>query len=213
MNDHESSELRAHADFRAFADWAAEVRREHDGLPPFMVDGAHLTRFLSEYSILILKHNQDLVREAIRVFARPENYPIAFGCFTGKDRTGIIGALLLGVLGATREEIVADYELSNEAVDQHLRLSDFRREQQRREQPGYVPPPQMVAATEEQRRLGMSVHPSVIGNTFDWLEEHFGSVVGYLRSIGVEQAELRAIRDAIGSRPGAGIPTAGAARL
>lgn len=33
----------------------------------------------------------------------------------------------------------------------------------------------------------------------DWVEEHFGSIPGYLASLGVGQAELRAIRKALGA--------------
>ena len=35
-----------------------------------------------------------------------------FHCFTGKDRTGILAALILGVCGASTEDIAADYSVS-----------------------------------------------------------------------------------------------------
>jgi protein-tyrosine phosphatase len=40
--------------------------------------------------------------------------PLAFNCSAGKDRTGVAAALLLTVLGASRETVVSDYLLSNE---------------------------------------------------------------------------------------------------
>ncbi|WP_448586916.1 tyrosine-protein phosphatase [Thermaurantiacus sp.] len=39
--------------------------------------------------------------------------PLAVNCSAGKDRTGVAAALILRVLGADRETIVADYLLSN----------------------------------------------------------------------------------------------------
>jgi protein tyrosine/serine phosphatase len=35
--------------------------------------------------------------------------PVVLHCAAGKDRTGVVTALLLSLLGADREEIVADY--------------------------------------------------------------------------------------------------------
>ena len=37
---------------------------------------------------------------------------VLFHCFTGKDRTGILASLILGVCGASREDIAADYSIS-----------------------------------------------------------------------------------------------------
>jgi len=43
--------------------------------------------------------------------------PAVYHCAAGKDRTGIISAVLLGVLGVPDEVIVADYALSAEAIE------------------------------------------------------------------------------------------------
>ena len=42
---------------------------------------------------------------------------VVFGCTSGKDRTGLLSALVLGLLGASDTAIVEDYLISNEAVD------------------------------------------------------------------------------------------------
>lgn len=56
------------------------------------------------------------VRENARAFqgfyaelARPASYPILFHCSAGKDRTGILAAVLLEQLGATRAVVMDDY--------------------------------------------------------------------------------------------------------
>jgi protein-tyrosine phosphatase len=43
-------------------------------------------------------------------------YPLVFHCFAGKDRTGVLTALVLGLLGVADEDIVADYALSQAAM-------------------------------------------------------------------------------------------------
>ena len=49
---------------------------------------------------------------ALTILSQPENVPAMINCAHGKDRTGIISALVLACLGATTEEIVADYSRS-----------------------------------------------------------------------------------------------------
>ena len=63
----------------------------------------------------VMKHlyNQCLASEslpaAIRQIAENAGHPIVFHCAAGKDRTGIVAALVLGLLGVTEEAIIADY--------------------------------------------------------------------------------------------------------
>lgn len=49
-------------------------------------------------------------------FGDPAAYPIYFHCTYGRDRTGVVGALLLSALGASREAIIDDYMLSQASV-------------------------------------------------------------------------------------------------
>src|SRR5262249_48896723 len=43
-------------------------------------------------------------------------YPAVFHCAAGKDRTGIVACVVLGLLGVSDDEIVADYALSGPAM-------------------------------------------------------------------------------------------------
>ena len=52
------------------------------------------------------------VVEAFEIIAQSDNHPLVFHCAAGKDRTGILAALLLSVLGVQDEDIVMDYTLS-----------------------------------------------------------------------------------------------------
>ena len=43
------------------------------------------------------------------MLARPESYPVIYHCSAGKDRVGILTALLLDALGTPRSVILDDY--------------------------------------------------------------------------------------------------------
>lgn len=52
------------------------------------------------------------MRNALLVFAKPENYPIYFHCAGGADRTGTLAFVLEGICGASETDLVIDYELT-----------------------------------------------------------------------------------------------------
>lgn len=55
----------------------------------------------------------DRLLGALRLIASADG-PLVFHCAAGKDRTGILAALLLGLLGVSDEEVVDDYALTAE---------------------------------------------------------------------------------------------------
>ena len=57
---------------------------------------------------------------ALEVLAAPDALPAVFHCTAGKDRTGVLSAIVLSLLGVPEETVVADYALSGEAM-QRLR--------------------------------------------------------------------------------------------
>ena len=52
------------------------------------------------------------IARALRVFAQQENLPCIIHCIHGKDRTGLIVALLLLLLGVDEPTVVLDYAKS-----------------------------------------------------------------------------------------------------
>ena len=47
-----------------------------------------------------------------KIFQTRKSYPVLFHCFAGRDRAGVIAALLLDLLGFSNETITRDYMLS-----------------------------------------------------------------------------------------------------
>lgn len=56
--------------------------------------------------------NAAFVAEALRIIADPANQPVVIHCTAGKDRTGIIAAMLLDILGVSHALIAADYHVT-----------------------------------------------------------------------------------------------------
>jgi protein-tyrosine phosphatase len=71
---------------------------------------------LSAADYLNVLHTTPSIATAFHTFGNPAAYPIYFHCTLGRDRTGIVGALLLLALGATRDTVMQEYRLSEPNV-------------------------------------------------------------------------------------------------
>ena len=75
------------------------------------IDLSSLSKELGITKMAVLNHIKDL--EALEIIAEPENHPLVFHCNAGKDRTGSLAAVVLGVLGVMDEDIIEDYALTS----------------------------------------------------------------------------------------------------
>ncbi|KAI8320357.1 hypothetical protein GQ54DRAFT_238991, partial [Martensiomyces pterosporus] len=104
----------------------------------------------------------------LRIFADPCAYPILFHCQHGKDRTGIVAMLLLGILGVDDEIIAEDYAQSQknlEPVRSRMELLDM----------GAVGLPPSFCDSPA----------PVMRNLLRHIRKNYGSIRGYLRSAGL----------------------------
>ena len=114
---------------------------------------------------------------------RPEG-AVLFHCFAGKDRTGLSAAVILTVLGASREEIFADY---------------LRTNAQRAEENGRILQGMKAQGVSEEQLAGVSAALCVEA---DYLEECYkeakalyGSFEAYIyEGIGLSQQEAERLR-------------------
>ena len=69
---------------------------------------------MGEVYLFLVRHDEFIKRiiEAMDIIAKPENHPLAFHCVAGKDRTGLLAAFVLSVLGVADEDIIEDYSRS-----------------------------------------------------------------------------------------------------
>lgn len=68
------------------------------------------------------------VAEALRAYSKPETYPVLIHCTQGKDRTGLVIALLLFLLAIRKDAIAFDYCMSEEELlpERESRLKEIR---------------------------------------------------------------------------------------
>ena len=119
--------------------------------------------------------------------AAEDPFPLVFHCTAGKDRTGIIAALLLGLLGVAAEDIVADYALTGQYFTP-ARSPDaekLRRWHERMQQ--FFPD-----ITERVAKSLLRAEPATMRALLAVLDERHGGAIGYLDKIGVD-AEARAV--------------------
>lgn len=121
-----------------------------------------------------LDRNTVQVAKAVRAVLEAPDGPVVVHCHSGKDRTGLLVALLLDLVGVPREIIAKDYAVSEDRLGILADLaahSDTNAEQ--------------AAATVLWRTL-----PETILASLDHLDSKYGGVRAYLRHCGLEEAEL-----------------------
>ncbi|MER8105421.1 tyrosine-protein phosphatase [Kitasatospora sp. NPDC094016] len=75
-------------------------------------------RYLADRFAEVTEDGVEEIREALEVIAAAEE-PVVFHCASGKDRTGLIAALVLTLLGVCEDDIAADFALT-ELATPHL---------------------------------------------------------------------------------------------
>jgi protein-tyrosine phosphatase len=108
---------------------------------------------------------------ALSALAAEGALPAVFHCTAGKDRTGLLSALVLSLLGVPEETVVADYALSGAAMTR-LRAKLIEK----------YPDGQSVIADSD---VLFSADPSNMVTLFAHLRARYGSVAGYASEVGV----------------------------
>ena len=73
------------------------------------------TRTLINMYRQIIASSKTEIKDSIKAMIHAKG-PAVFHCAAGKDRTGIIAMLLLGAVGVSKEDIIADYEMSHHYI-------------------------------------------------------------------------------------------------
>ncbi|KAG1674571.1 hypothetical protein FOA52_001820 [Chlamydomonas sp. UWO 241] len=169
----------------------------------------HLPLLSTLYAALVVTFNRDAARECmvkevnagglvlmyktILDISRPEmaaalriivacleaGRPVLINCSIGKDRTGILSALVLSVAGASDEQIIGDYHRSDNMAKVSIAGLEHRRELRG------------IDLTMFER-----APKHAIAGALAYIRRRYGSVSGYLCATGfshAEQARLRAL--------------------
>lgn len=105
--------------------------------------------------------------------------PLLFNCAAGKDRTGLSAALVLHTLGVPRETILADYELTNRAVN----LPQFILKHHRAALGLTNDKHPLLAMNPGVRDAIMRADRAYLAAALEQIEIDYGSLDGYLRDV------------------------------
>jgi protein-tyrosine phosphatase len=119
--------------------------------------------------------------EAMRVLAQAKALPAVFHCAAGKDRTGVLAALVLASLGVDDEHICADYGLTKDAMQRWITWA--KQHQPELAQRFATTPPVFLAADPEAMKI-----------ILEDLHKKYGSVANYVREIGVEPETVASLK-------------------
>ena len=119
-------------------------------------------RYLADRFAEVTEDGAEEIRQVLEQIAHAPG-PVLFHCTSGKDRTGLIGALVLTLLGVDRETVLTDFALTELATERLI--ADWKAANPGRELrwPGYGRAP-----------------AAVMGFVLADLEAKYGSVDGYL---------------------------------
>lgn len=118
--------------------------------------------------------------DAMRLLAGSGALPAVFHCAAGKDRTGLLSALVLGSLGVDDSLIAADYALTKQAM---RRLVEWARVHQ----------PELAAVYERMPARFAAADPRAMAVILDDVTSRHGSVRNYVREIGVDPDTLEVL--------------------
>jgi protein-tyrosine phosphatase len=124
-----------------------------------------------------------ILKQTLEILANPQYYPLLFHCGAGKDRTGLLAAMLLSLAGAADEDIIADYVLTEqdgEAFRRRLSIDPDITE-------------------EEKNLLGFTwwARPEYMQTFLNGLEEKWGGAKGYLEKYGVDKTLVKRLEKAL----------------
>jgi protein-tyrosine phosphatase len=126
---------------------------------------------------------RDSLSTIFHFLAQRETFPIVINCAVGKDRTGLVIALLLELAGVHRDDVVEDYALTAKHAGKRIEqiaktaLADGR-------------------DPEQFARL-MECRPETMAESLAYLDDQHGGAEQNVGNIGLSPARITALREAL----------------
>jgi protein-tyrosine phosphatase len=136
-------------------------------------------RFLADRYAEVAADGLAELAAALRIIAAADSAPLVIHCASGKDRTGLLAAVVLSLLGVGADDIVADYALSGLATARMI--ADWQ---------AFYPGKPLIWPHYGKAPAG------VMRLFVAELAAHYGSVRDYVTgSVGVPEAAIGELRD------------------
>lgn len=136
---------------------------------------------LLDFYLSALRDSVEPIRNILGTIADAPEGAVLFHCTAGKDRTGLIAALLLGTAGVDRDTIIADYTLTGQRIGPLIE--------------------ELLARTRahggdvDTHARFLRSDPATMAATLDHIDRTHGSIPGYLKDVGLEAGQISALRD------------------
>jgi protein-tyrosine phosphatase len=140
--------------------------------------------FLGTQYLQMLEDAAPQIAGALSALAAFEARPAVFHCTAGKDRTGLLSAIVLSLLGVPEDTVVADYALSGAAMTR-LRAKLL------------IKFPNGRLLRDADSDAIFSADPSNMVALFAHLKERYGTVGEYATAIGVPDDVVNNLRQAM----------------
>lgn len=140
---------------------------------------------MGEFYLHLVRKSEfgERIAAALEIIAEPENHPLVFHCAIGKDRTGILAAVLLSVLGVKDEDIIEDYSLSAPYMEELLeRINND---------------PEMAKAIKPLPDYFWKAAPESMALFLSTLRREYGSVRDYVKAQGVEPSLIKRLESSL----------------
>jgi protein-tyrosine phosphatase len=128
---------------------------------------------MPERYVLMLERRQRGMGAIFDAIARAEG-PVLFHCFAGKDRTGLVAAMMLSIAGVDPEAIGADF------AETDLQLADRYEEWLAKASPDRL----------QSMRDELRCPPEWMLSTLDYISQKWGGVEGYLEAAGLPSSTI-----------------------
>jgi protein tyrosine/serine phosphatase len=135
-------------------------------------------RWLADRYLNFAEDGRAGLAAALGVIADPATAPVVVHCMAGKDRTGVVCALTLSLLGVSDAEIAQDYALTEVAM---ASLTAYLQQNK-------------PEAVQDKYHLFDCPQEAMLLFLADLRERH-GSVEGYVREIGIDAGQLASMRE------------------
>lgn len=141
-------------------------------------EGTSHDRWLADRYLNFLEDGQEGLAAALTLIADPDAAPVVVHCMAGKDRTGVVCALTLALLGVSDADIAEDYALTEVAM---ASLTEYLTRTR----------PDMVQDKYHMFDCPRDAMLMFLGD----LRDRYGSVEKYAREIGISAEQMAALRD------------------
>ena len=121
----------------------------------------------------MLEGSKEVIFNILKTIAEPKNRPCVFHCASGKDRTGLVAMFLMASAGCTREDIIHEYNKSEDWGISHTHAELIGA--------GGDGPNKYV---DLDTKKNLASPRWAMEATLDYLDKNYNGIEGYLDSIG-----------------------------